>query len=312
MTHSLAPMMILFVAMVILLGLAMRWLDVTFESRMAKYWIIGLMIFITVVSVKYGTNTLLLTLTALFGLAVFVAGIVVAVMEWIMDMKSVSASGGKKKPTTPFLSARKNYTVASVHEQQSSAHTIFRSKRSNFMQIGGILTMMIYGLFLPVNWQTQFGSFAKPMIWAAEAFPAINKVARFSTIPELIQGFYGLSVYVIPLFGLLMYVCVDSDKKHIRFDRFYRPFWKNFCVTYLVLYPVIIFMFYMCYINPYIPDTLLMKPVTWGEKIVFNILHSRYYLSFYGSIMTVAMGMLFCVFIALVVGPILTLRNRGE
>lgn len=80
------------------------------------------------------------------------------------------------------------------------------SKHMDRMIIGGILAMMMYGLLLPTDWQERFGVLAQPIIWAAETVPSIAKMAHVSAIPELIQGFYGLGVYIVPLSGLFAYI----------------------------------------------------------------------------------------------------------
>ena len=66
MTNSFAPMVIVVVAMMIMSGIVMRWLDVTFESRMAKYWLLMFSVFIMAISQRYCNGTLFYTLSGLF------------------------------------------------------------------------------------------------------------------------------------------------------------------------------------------------------------------------------------------------------
>ena len=110
--------------------------------------------------------------------------------------------------------------------------------------------MMLYGLFLPDDWRTRFGFFAKPLLWAMETVPVINKTAHVSTIPDLIQGFYGLGVYIIPLYGLLMYICtgiLHHASTRINPISYGPPLWKSLCGVYLAGCPVLIICLYMYY-----------------------------------------------------------------
>jgi len=61
-------------------------------------------------------------------------------------------------------------------------------------------------------------------------------------------------------------------------------------------------------INIFVGDVSGVE-VLWARRIVFNMLHSRFYLSFFGSFMTLVLSMLFSILVHLIVGPIVLLKN---
>lgn len=178
--------------------------------------------------------------------------------------------------------------------------------------IGGIASMFVYGLLLPNDWRQQFGLFAQPIIWAADTLPSIAKLATFSSMPELIRGFYGLGAYVVPLFGFLMVVFCGALGARVRhaFSRPDWPFWKTFGFLYILLCPTLLFCLWMFYIHPFPPDNIT-ESYTWGSRIFFRTLHSRFSLAFYGSIVTIGFGTFFYGLTILFVGPI-TLLFQGR
>lgn len=176
----------------------------------------------------------------------------------------------------------------------------------------GIVGMFIYGLVLPTDWQQLFGPFAQPIVWAANTVPSIEKMASASPIPELIRGFYGIGVYVLPLFALLLsLICGEFDAR-IRYA-FSRPGWsfqKTFSFIYLVGCPAFLLCLWLYYINPMLDGVL--EGNTWGSRVFINMLKYRFNLAFFGSIVTVGFSMFVWMLAIMFIGPIQLVIKGGK
>jgi len=182
------------------------------------------------------------------------------------------------------------------------------NKRLTRMLIGGILAMMVYGLLLPMDWQARFGILAQPIAWAANTAPAFATIANYSVFPELIKGFFGLGCYVVPLYGLFMYVYCGFPRVSLRYvlSRPGRPFWEKVILLYFLWCPMVILFLWIYYF--YAPSgDLSRQTATWGGRIFLWTLESRFALAFFGSFLTVGISMFVCYIIHLLVGPIILL-----
>jgi uncharacterized membrane protein len=221
-----------------------------------------------------------------------------------------------KRLTTLEQQAQKSIDEGRQRIEQVK-QTAYRSKRMYQVMIGGIIVMMIYGFFLPTDWQERFGLFAQPLIWITATLPGFAKLARFSTIPEVLRGFYGLALYIMPLFGVGMYIYLTRYLNlsiHITFANVKRPFWEKFCIYYLFLCPVIIVCLWLVYLNP-ISDHGPSPHAYVRQFIYFNqILDNQFSLAFYGSMLTMAGSVSICLLIHLFVSPIVLLVKiiKGE
>jgi hypothetical protein len=179
------------------------------------------------------------------------------------------------------------------------------NKHMNQLVIGGIVGMFIYGLLLPTDWQQRFGLAALPIDWAVENVPSIAKMAEVSPIPELIKGFYGIGVYVSPLFGLLMVSFCGALGARIRyaFSRPDQPFWKTVSIIYLLCCPFILLCLWLYYINP-TPEGVLGGN-TRGSRIFITMLKYRFNLALFGSVATIGFGVFVWMLIVALVGPII-------
>lgn len=186
------------------------------------------------------------------------------------------------------------------------------NKHMNELVIGGIVCMFVYGLLLPTDWQQRFSLLAQPIIWAADTVPSIAKMSAVSSMPELIKGFFGVGVYVVPLFGVLMILFCGALGARVRyaFSRPDRSFWKTFTFIYLFGCPALLCCLCMYYIHPMPPDNTT-ESYTWGNRIFFRMLHNQFDLAFYGSIVTIGFGVFVWMLTVALFGPILLLI-RGD
>ncbi len=184
------------------------------------------------------------------------------------------------------------------------------NKYFNSLIIYGILFMFFYGMLLPANWEQKFGIFAKPIIFAAENVPSITKLTEISSVKELTRGYFGLGVYIVPLFSLLIvFFCREFENRIIHaFHKTSRSFLKTFTIIYFIGLPLIIFIFYLYYINPIFNGSL--SGGNRGELILIFMLKYRLMLSLLGSIYTVGLGILGWIAIAIIMGPIILLVKK--
>jgi hypothetical protein len=187
------------------------------------------------------------------------------------------------------------------------------NRRLTQLIIGGTLAMVVYGLLLPMDWQAWLGILAQPIVWAAETAPSIAKITSLSVFPELIKGFFGVGCYVVPLYGLFMYIYCGFPRVSLRYVLSLpgRPFWEKVVLLYLLFVPMLIFFLWIYYF--YTPSgDLSGMTVTRGGIIFLFMLKSRLALAFFGSLLTVGMSMSVCYMINLFVGPIILMINGGK
>lgn len=197
------------------------------------------------------------------------------------------------------------------HQQAEQAkQRAYNSKRMGQALIGGIIAMTVYGVLLPIDWQERFGLLGQPIVWITETLPGFAKLARFSTIPELLRGFYGLSLYVMPLFGVFLYIYQTrylNWSLRSMFANSKRPFWETFCILYLFFVPIIIGCLWLVYMNPVQDRGPSPHAYERGFIYLNEILDNRFALACYGSGMTIGASLFICLLMHALVGPIVLL-----
>ena len=69
-----------------------------------------------------------------------------------------------------------------------------------FVSISFIIFSILYGIFLPDDWENSFGAFSKPISWAASSIPSIVNISTHSPMPHIINGYLGLLFWTVILF----------------------------------------------------------------------------------------------------------------
>ena len=175
------------------------------------------------------------------------------------------------------------------------------------------IVMFIYGLLLPQGWETKFGYLAEPIILMRKYTPVIENLAQASTIPELIRGVLGMSFIVSIILSIFM--IIYSAPAEIIQNAFYQKNWRerieNFFTIYLV-FPFVFFMMLWLFYEfsfdlaaNYSPYDQICGITERSCNMTKDLLTSRYWLAFYGTLLTIAAGT--CIFTLFVIyfGPLI-------
>jgi hypothetical protein len=163
--------------------------------------------------------------------------------------------------------------------------------------------MFLIGILLPSNWFELFGPLGLILQRIANFVPTIAGAASISSISEVVRGYGAIACVAAPLVSLYLIV---KDPTRQRYAFAWRPTMqsnlKKFFFFYFLYLPSLIFLIW-CYWSFPAFDTIGNK-VTWGQKIFFNMVNNRIYLSVFGSFFVACFPMFFLMFMTLILGPI--------
>ena len=176
-----------------------------------------------------------------------------------------------------------------------------------------LIVMFIYGLLLPQDWETKFGYLAEPIILIRKYTPVIENLAQASTIPELIRGFVGMSVIVSIILSIFI-IIYSAPAERIQ-NAFYQKNWRerieNFFTIYLV-FPFVFFMMSWLFYEfsfdlaaNYSPYDQICGITERSCNMTKALLTSRYWLAFYGAILTSGIGFSISALFLFYFGPLI-------
>ena len=175
------------------------------------------------------------------------------------------------------------------------------------------IVMFIYGLLLPQGWETKFGYLAEPIILMRKYTPVIENLAQASTIPELIRGVLGMSFIVSIILGIFM-IIYSAPAERIK-NAFYQKNWRErieiFFMGYLA-FPFILFMMSWLFYEfsfdlaaNYSPYDQICGITERSCNMTKDLLTSRYWLAFYGAILTIGIGFSISALFLFYFGPLI-------
>jgi hypothetical protein len=173
--------------------------------------------------------------------------------------------------------------------------------------------IFIYGLLLPQGWETKFGYLAEPIILMRKYTPVIENLAQASTIPELIRGVLGMSFIVSIILGIFM-IIYSAPAERIK-NAFYQKNWRErieiFFMGYLA-FPFILFMMSWLFYEfsfdlaaNYSPYDQICGITERSCNMTKDLLTSRYWLAFYGAILTIGIGFSISALFLFYFGPLI-------
>ena len=187
------------------------------------------------------------------------------------------------------------------------------NKRTDRDMIITSIGMFIYGLLLPQDWETKFGYLAEPIILIRKYTPVIENLAQASTIPELIRGFVGMSVIVSIILSIFI-IIYSAPAERIK-NAFYKKNWRerieNFFMGYLVFPFVFFMMLWILYefsfdlAANYSPYDQICGITERSCNMTKALLTSRYWLAFYGAILTSGIGFSISALFLFYFGPLI-------
>mgnify|MGYP000848690675 CR=1 FL=1 len=173
--------------------------------------------------------------------------------------------------------------------------------------------IFIYGLLLPQDWESKFGYLAEPIILMRKYTPVIENLAQASTIPELIRGVLGMSFIVSIILGIFMTI-YSAPAERIK-NAFYQKNWRErieiFFMGYLA-FPFILFMMSWLFYEfsfdlaaNYSPYDRICDITERSCNMTKALLTSRYWLAFYGAILTIGIGFSISALFLFYFGPLI-------
>ena len=200
-----------------------------------------------------------------------------------------------------------------IEEDNIKAIVDASNKRTGRCILTASIGIFIYGLLLPQDWESKFGYLAEPIILMRKYTPVIENLAQASTIPELIRGVLGMSFIVSIILSIFM--IIYSAPAEIIQNAFYQKNWRerieNFFTIYLV-FPFVFFMMLWLFYEfsfdlaaNYSPYDQICGITERSCNMTKDLLTSRYWLAFYGTLLTIAAGT--CIFTLFVIyfGPLI-------
>lgn len=182
--------------------------------------------------------------------------------------------------------------------------------RLNYSFLFVFIGMCTYGLILPDEWESCFGLFAQPIVFAVKTVPSIEKFAEYSLFPEFFKGFVGLAVYVSPVHAMYILRWSQLDIREngktrlIVLERNHSVFFLVFSWFFLVI------CIYCLYVMPF-PVPELISGHSFGARVGSGMLRYRSLFIFCGPLVTIGMSMFIAGSIIGVIRVFLKIRNRS-
>ena len=171
------------------------------------------------------------------------------------------------------------------------------------------LIMFVYGIFLPDDWSWSFGALSLPISWAVNNIPSINALSAASSIPKLVQGFFGFSFWVSVFSAILMSARDPlGDRVFFGFSRPGTSFLKAFLFVYFLAFPVLLIALWVAVCLPI--DIAPENNKAWGARLIIHMLQGRFLMSTIGGMVTASVALLIWLLVVIVVGPFALIKSR--
>lgn len=171
--------------------------------------------------------------------------------------------------------------------------------------------MLLVGLVLPNSWRELFGPIAIAIDGAGSLIPATAKSAVLSPIAELVCGFIGVGLCLIPIFvGALCWKDPFDERWKFALSRpDFSPL-KALSFLYLVFMPALVVGLWVLLTLPGSIESL-QRQATGGAQLLVLMLSSRVALAILGSLVPIATSLLLFLVAWLLIGPFYFAWNRG-
>lgn len=170
------------------------------------------------------------------------------------------------------------------------------------------LFLLLLGLLMPTAWKEMLGLLGSLISWLASAVPSVRKSVEISPISDLIQGYFGTVLLLLPvLFLFLTWRDPIATRFKYSFDKAPSKF-GYFVMVYLVIVPFFAFLLYVLFALPI--DVHLGVTPTRGQLLFSLIVSYRVAMAILGSFVLLGACLIAWLMTILLAGPFLYFFKR--
>lgn len=170
------------------------------------------------------------------------------------------------------------------------------------------LSLLVLGLVMPAQWKEMLGLLSMPISWLASAVPSVRKSVEISPISDLIQGYFGTVLLLLPVFFLfLIWRDPIATRFKYSFDKAPSKF-SYFLMVYFVIVPFFAFLLYVLFVLPI--DVHLGVTPTRGQLLFSLLVSYRVAMAILGSFVLLGACLIAWLMTILLAGPFLYFFKR--